>query len=291
MGKKTRKKTNGRGLQVVTLCISTALVLILLGMVVLIGLTANNLSDYVKENLTVTVMFKDDVSNREAAVVCRKLQSKPWVAHLEYINREQALKEQTKTLGTDPSEFLGMNPFVPSAEINLRASCANADSLKWISKQIRSYKQVSEVTYQKDLMDKVNSNLHKVMLVMLVIAVLLACISFSLINNTVRLGIYERRFSINIMKLVGASWSFIRRPFLGIAVLEGLLAGILAIIVLAIGVYALYTYEPDITAVVTWEVLAITGGAVLLFGVAISTLCVFISVTRYLNMPSERLYG
>ena len=83
MAKKTKKNTNGRGLQVVTLCISTALVLILLGMVVLIGLTANNLSDYVKENLTVTVMFKDDVSNREAAVVCRKLQSKPWVAHLE----------------------------------------------------------------------------------------------------------------------------------------------------------------------------------------------------------------
>lgn len=290
MAKQTKKNTNGRGLQVVTLCISTALVLILLGMVVLIGLTANNLSDYVKENLTVTVMFKDDVSNREAAVVCRKLQSKPWVAHLEYIDREQALKEQTKALGTDPSEFLGTNPFVPSAEINLRASCANADSLKWITKQIRSYKQVSEVAYQKDLMDKVNSNLHKVMLVMLIIAVLLTCISFSLINNTVRLGIYERRFSINIMKLVGASWSFIRRPFLYVAVIEGLLAGVLAIIVLAGGVYALYTYEPDITAVVTWQVLAITAAAVLLAGVIISTICVFISVTRYLNMPSERLY-
>ena len=125
---------------------------------------------------------------------------------------------------------------------------------------------------------------------MLIIAVLLTCISFSLINNTVRLGIYERRFSINIMKLVGASWSFIRRPFLYVAVIEGLLAGVLAIIVLAGGVYALYTYEPDITAVVTWQVLAITAAAVLLAGVIISTICVFISVTRYLNMPSERLY-
>lgn len=291
MGKKARNARKGRGLQVATLCISTAMVLVLLGMVVFIGLTANNLSDYVKENLTVTVMFRDDVSNREAAVVCRKLQSKPWVAHLEYIDRDRALKEQTKAMGTDPSEFLGENPFVPSAEINLKAGQANSDSLEWIAKQIKAYKQVSEVTYQKDLMDKVNSNLRKVMLVMLVIAVLLTLISFSLINNTVRLGIYERRFTINVMKLVGASWSFIRKPFLSIAVLEGLIAGALAILVLGGGIYALYAYEPDITAVVTWQVLTITAASVLLAGVIISVLCVYVSVTRFLNMPTERLYA
>lgn len=283
MGKKTKKTLEGRGWQVATLCVSTALVLILLGMVVFIGLTAGNLSDYVKENLTVTVMFKDNVSNREAAVVCRKLQTKPWVSHLEYIDRDRALKEQTAALGTDPSEFLGMNPFVPSAEINLKASQANSDSLKVITKQIKSYKQVSEVTYQKDLMDKVNSNLRKVMLVMLIIAVLLTCISFSLINNTVRLGIYERRHAIGIMTLVGASWSFIRKPFLKTAVIEGLLAGVVAMVALAGCVYALYVYEPDITAVVTWQVMAITAGAVLLAGVLISTFCVYVSVTRYLR--------
>lgn len=282
MGKKTKKSSEGRGWQVVTLCVSTSLVLILLGMVVFIGLTANNLSDYVKENLTVTVMFRDNVTNREAAVVCRKLQTKPWVAHLEYIDRDRALEEQTKALGTDPSEFLGTNPFVPSAEINLKASQANSDSMKLIAKQIRTYKQVSEVTYQKDLMDKVNSNLRKVMLVMLIIAVVLTCISFSLINNTVRLGIYERRHSIGIMKLVGASWAFIRRPFLITAVLEGLIAGVIAIIVLAAGAYALYVYEPDITLVMTWQVVAITAASVLLAGVIISTICVYISVTRYL---------
>lgn len=282
MGKKTKKSSEGRGWQVVTLCVSTSLVLILLGMVVFIGLTANNLSDYVKENLTVTVMFRDNVTNREAAVVCRKLQTKPWVAHLEYIDRDRALAEQTKALGTDPSEFLGTNPFVPSAEINLKASQANSDSMKLIAKYIRTYKQVSEVTYQKDLMDKVNSNLRKVMLVMLIIAVVLTCISFSLINNTVRLGIYERRHSIGIMKLVGASWSFIRRPFLITAVLEGLIAGVIAIIVLAAGAYALYVYEPDITLVMTWQIVAITAASVLLAGMIISTICVYISVTRYL---------
>ena len=283
MGKRSKRSVEGRGWQVATLCVSTSLVLILLGMVVFIALAANNLSDYVKENLTVTVMFKDDVTNHEAAVVCRKLQFKPWVAHLEYIDRNRALKEQTEALGTDPSEFLGMNPFVPSAEINLKASQANSDSLQIIAKQIKQFKQVSEVTYQKDLMDKVNSNLRKLMLVMLVIALLLTGISFSLINNTVRLGIYERRHAIGIMTLVGASWSFIRKPFLRTAVLEGLMAALIAIIVLAIGAYALYAYEPDITSVVTWQVMAVTAAAVLLAGVIISTICVYISVTRYLR--------
>lgn len=287
--KKSKKKSKG-GLQVVTLCISTSLVLILLGLVVFTGLTAHNLSAYVKENLTVTVMFNDAVSNREATVVCNKIRTKHYVTKLEYISREQALKEQTKELGTDPSEFLGMNPFVPSAEVHLKADCANADSMAWITKDIKQYKQVEEVSYQKDLMDSVNKNLKKVTLIMLVLAALLTFISFSLINNMVRLGVYARRISINTMKLVGASWSFIRRPFISMAVIEGLIASFVADAVLAGIVYALYDYEPDIVEVVTWEVLAITGASVLCFGILISTLCVFFSVNRYLRMPTRKLY-
>ena len=292
MTKKKRRKSrsNGRGLQVATLCLSTSLVLILLGLVVFIGLTAQNLTNYVKENLTVTVIFNDNTTDRDAAVVCRKIQVHPYVARLQYISRDDALKEQTKALGADPSEFLGMNPFVPSAEVNIKADCANTDSLKWITKQIKSYDNVSEVTYQKDLMESVNSNLQKIMIGMMILAVLLTFISFSLINNMVRLTIFAKRFSINIMKLVGASWSFIRRPFIGMALTEGLIAGIFADLVLGGLVYALYTYEPDIMNVVTWEVLAITGSSVLLFGLLISTLCVYFSVNAFLKMPTRKLY-
>lgn len=285
-----KRQGSGRGLQVITLCISTSLVLILLGLVVLIGLTAQNLSDYVKENLTITVMFDDNTTDREAAVVCRKLQTKSYVTHLDYITREQALKEQTQALGTDPSEFLGVNPFVPSAEIHLKADCANSDSLKWIGKQIKAYRQVAEITYPKDLMESVNRNLKKISLVMIVIAVLLTIVSFSLINNTVRLGIFARRFSINTMKLVGASWGFIRRPFIRMAIAEGIVAALMAIVVLGGCSYALFNYEPEITTIVTWQVLAITAAAVLLFGVLISTICVYFSVNRYLRMPTKHLY-
>lgn len=290
MARKKRKNSKGGSLQAITLCISTSLVLILLGLVVFIGFTAHNLSEYVKENLTVTVMFAEDVSNHEAAVICRKMQTRPYVTKLEYITRDQALKEQTEALGTDPSEFLGANPFVPSAELHLKADCANADSLKWISKDLKSYKHVAEISYQKDLMESVNSNLRKVMLVMIVVAVLLTLVSFSLINNAVRLSIYARRFTINTMKLVGASWGFIRRPFLAMGAVEGLVAGVVADAVLACGFYALYNYEQDIMTVVTWEVFAITGAAVLLFGLLISTVCVYFSVNRFLRMPTKKLY-
>ena len=290
MGKKRNKTRVRHGLQGVTLCISTALVLILLGMVVFSVLSARNLSAYVKENLTVTMMLGEDITDPEACRLCDELRSKPYINRITYISKEQALKEQTEAMGTDPSEFLGMNPFVASIELQLEAQYANTDSLKWISKNLKSDKRVTDITYPQDLMDSVNRNLNKINLVLLVLAVLLTCVSFSLINNTVKLGMYARRFTIHTMKLVGASWGFIRRPFLRKSIGIGVLAAVLADGVLAGGVYVLYTYEPGVMTVVTWPVLAVTGGAVFLFGVLITLLCAYFSVNKFLRMKAGDLY-
>jgi len=290
MGKKQNKTRVRHGLQGVTLCISTALVLILLGMVVFSVLSARNLSAYVKENLTVTMMLGEDITDPEARQLCGELRKQSYISNITYISKEQALKEQTEAMGTDPSEFIGMNPFVASIELQLKAEYANTDSLKWISRNIKADKRVTDVTYPQDLMDSVNHNLNKINLVLLVLAVLLTCVSFSLINNTVRLGMYARRFTIHTMKLVGASWGFIRRPFLRNAIGIGVLAAVIADGVLASGVYALYSYEPGVMAVVTWQVMAITGGAVFLFGVLITLFCAFFSVNRFLRMKAGDLY-
>ena len=308
--KKRKKKTGSRrGMQMVTLCISTTIVLVLLGLIVLSVQTSRNLSSWVKENLTVTVMLGDDVSVNDAKRLCRELYHRPYSKNIDYVSKEQALKEQTKAMGSDPSEFLGANPFVASLELQLKSDYANHGSLKWIvyelqmksdyanhdsllwiAKEIRKHPQVTDVAYQEDLMDNVNINLSRINIILLVLAVLLTFVSFSLINNTVRLSVYSRRFLIHTMKLVGASWGFIRRPFIRQGLLVGVLASVLAIAVLAGCVYALYTYEPNIQNIITWVELAITAGAVLLFGILITVICSWISVGKFLRMTAGEMY-
>lgn len=290
MGKKRNKTGVRHGLQGITLCISTALVLILLGMVVFSVLTARNLSAYVKENLTVTMMLGEDITNPEARKLCAELKKKTYISRITYISKEQALKEQTAAMGTDPSEFLGTNPFVASIELQLSAQYANTDSLKWIAKELKRNTKVTDITYPQGLMDSVNHNLRRINLVLLVLAVLLTCISFSLINNTIRLGIYARRFTIHTMKLVGASWGFIRRPFIRQAVVVGLISATIAVAVLGVGVYAFYGYTPAILTIVTWRELAVTAASVYVFGMLITMLCAYFSVNKFLKMKAGDLY-
>ena len=290
MAKKRRKTGNRQGLQAVTLCISTAMVLVLLGLVVFSVLTARNLSAYVKQNIVVTMMLQDDMTPGEARQFCAKLRQRPYIYKLDYVSKEQALREGIKTLGADPREFADANPFLSSIDITLKADYANSDSLACISKELRAYPKVSEVKYEKDLVDRVNANIAKISIVLLTIALLLTIVSFALINNTIRLSVYARRFSIHTMKLVGASWGFIRAPFVRRYMLLGLLAALLACLALGGAVYALYMYEPDIVEVITWQELAITAGTVVLLGLLITAVCSIISVNKFLRMKAGDLY-
>ena len=289
---KRRKKNAGsrRGMQMITLCISTSMVLVLLGLVVFSVLTSRNLSHWVKENLTVTVMLNDEVTVNDAKLLCRDLYQRPYSRNIDYISREQALKEQSQAMGSDPSEFLGMNPFSATLELQLKSDYANHDSLQWIAAELKKDPKITDVAYQVDLMDRVNRNLTKINIVLLVIAGLLTFISFSLINNTVRLSVYSRRFLIHTMKLVGASWGFIRRPFMRRGLAVGIVAAIIAICVLGACVYGLYYYEPNMMNIITWVELAITAGAVLLFGIIITTVSSYISVNKFLRMSAGELY-
>lgn len=277
-------------MQFITSSISTTLVLLLLGLVVFFVLSANNLSVYVRENIAFSIQLSDDMKEPAIIEFQKKLNKEPFVKQTTYISKEQALKEQREAMGTDPAEFLGYNPFNASIEVKLNADYANSDSIAWIKDAILSNKHILDVDYPQDLLDSVNNNIRKISFALLGLAALLTLISFALINNTIRLTIYSQRFLIHTMKLVGASWAFIRRPFIARNVWIGILAATMANAVLIGMAYALVNYQPDIITVATPKVMLIVMTAVFVFGVTITTLCAFISINKYLHMKAGELY-
>ena len=277
-------------MQFITSSISTTLVLLLLGLVVFFVLGAHNLSVYVKENINFSILISDDMKESDILKLQKKLDKEPFVKETEYISKKQALREQTEAMGTDPQEFLGYNPFTASIEIKLHSDYANSDSIAKIEKKIKRKTNIQEVLYQKDLIDAVNDNIRNISLMLLSLAVILTFISFALINNTIRLTIYSKRFLIHTMKLVGASWSFIRRPFLRRNFWIGVLSAVIADAVLWGAAYWLVSYEPELIRVITPEVMLLVSVAVLVFGVLITWLCALLSINKYLRMKASTLY-
>ena len=291
MGNKNRYKSKSLfDMQFITSSISTTLVLLLLGLVVFFVLTAHNMSVYVRENISFSVLISDDMKEADILQLQKKLNQEPFVKQSEYISKKQALKEQTEAMGTDPEEFLGYNPFTASLEIKLHSDYANSDSIAKIEKMIKKNSNIQDVLYRKELIDAVNENIRNISLVLLALAVVLTFISFALINNTIRLAIYSKRFLIHTMKLVGASWSFIRGPFLRKNVWSGVLAGMLADAILMGTAYWAVTYEQELIQVITPEVMLIVCGSVLEFGIVITWLCAYISMNKYLRMKANTLY-
>jgi cell division transport system permease protein len=230
------------------------------------------------------------VDNQKGLAIKERWEHLPYIKHLDYISREQSLKEQIETMGLDPTEFLGANPFSISMELHLVADYACSDSLQWITKELRREIDVADIVYQKDMVETLNSNLQRITFVLLFVTALLCIISLSLINNTVRLSVYSRRFIIHNMKLVGARWSFIRRPFLLRSLWIGLMASVLAVIAIVGGVDWLRTHETDLAHFLVWHNVGITLIVVVSFGLAITFICTYVSVTHYLRMRESNLY-
>jgi len=286
---KKRKTTTWRILAIINTIITT-MVLILLGMVLLLTLTANVVGDSVKENLVVTVVLQEDVPTEDALKLQKKLCAKPYVNSIEYVSKEQALKEHVESMGIDPSEFLEANPFPISMEVSMQAEYSNNDSLLWIEKELEENPLVDEVTYQKDLIENLNRNLTYASLILLGIAALLIVVSLSLIYLTVQLIVYNHRFIIHTMKLVGAKWSYIRKPFLINSFWIGLISAILADGTLLGLILWAARYDEAIMQYVTQQNMLIVGGSVLAVGLLITVVCTYVSVTQQLYTKSKRLY-
>ncbi len=277
-------------MQFITAGISTTMVLFLLGLVVFFVLTANNLSVYIRENIAFSAILDDGMKETSIIKMQESLNKKNYVKQTTYISKEQALKEQTEAMGTDPTEFIGHNPFNASIEIKLNAGYTNPDSIKWIEKELMANKNILEINYPQNLLDSVNKNLQKISLFLLGLAVLLSLISFSLINNTIRLTIYSKRFLIHTMKLVGASWGFIRKPFITRNLWIGILSGAVANAVLTALAYTAVKYEPELLVIISPESIMIVAASVMIFGIIITILCAYISINKYLRMKISELY-
>ncbi|MFA6830867.1 MAG: permease-like cell division protein FtsX [Bacteroidaceae bacterium] len=271
-----------------TMSIMMVLVVLGVGCVFLIG--SDTLSTYVKEHITFSILLSDKTTPTKALELQNKISTYPFVKLATYISKDEALKEQSESMGADPSEFLGYNPYRASIEVNLNAVYANTDSLNVIKKELSQETNIEELVYQKDLINKVNHHLYVISLWLLGIAALFSLISFVLINNMIRLSMYSKRFVIHTQKLVGASWGFIRTPFITRHVISGLFAGIFANIVLLLLGKWMLDIQPDLIVLISKQLLVLVALIMIGSGVLITFLCALFSINRYLKMKSDSLY-
>ncbi len=289
--RRNQHRSNRVDMQFVTATISIMLVLLLLGLVSFFILSANNLSVYVKENINISLVISNDVREPSILKLQRRLSNEPFVKETAYISKKQALREHLAATGMNAEEFLEYNPFMASIELKLKSQYANADSIACIEKRLAGNKEIADIKYPRQLLDAVNENVKKISVVLLALAAVFMLISFALINNTIRLAVYSKRFLIHTMKLVGASWGFIRRPFVVRNIWSGITAAVVADGILMASAYSLVTYEPSLIAVVTPYTMLVVSLVVVLLGIVLASFCAYVSVGKYLRMSASALYN
>ena len=291
MGKKEANTTKRRlRSSYFTSVISISLVLFLLGMLGMLVLNAKRLSEYVKENIGFSVILKENVKEVDVILLQKSLDATDYVKSTKYITKQEAAEELRKELGEDFIEFLGFNPLLASIEVHMYADYANQDSIEIIEKEFEQYEQIKEVFYQKSLISLVNENIRKISIIILIFSGLLFLVAITLINSTIRLSVYSKRFLINTMQLVGATRGFIRRPFLYKSAGNGVIAALLALGFLAGVLYAAQKEFKEIVSFQDIEIVGILFFSVLIFGIIINWILTFFAVSKYLRMKVDKLY-
>ena len=270
--------------------ISISLVLLLVGVAGLLVANARSVSDYFKENMQVSVLMKQEVGDDEAMEYVSDLDAKPFIKSTTFVSREQGAKEMTDLLGEDFLNVFEAAPIPVSVDVTLKADYVSSDSLEVVKNEIMKSPLVDEVVYQQSLVDKLNTNLRKISMVLGVFIVLLLFISFVLINNTVRLNVFSRRFTIHTMRLVGATKSFIRAPFLVQAVFQGLFSALLATLMLVGILFFVRSEFAQLFEVFRLDMLLIVIGVESLAGVLICVVSTALVVGRLVSLSKDELY-
>lgn len=273
-----------------TTVMSVALVLLLLGIVAFLGLAAKQVTSNLKENIGFDVVVKESATEAEVNQLKQMWNNAAYMSSVKYVSREDALKEWERETGEDLMEVLGVNPLSAEFEVKVKADYANVDSLNKIEYQLKQVPGIESVQMHKDVVDTINNNIKNVALILIAVAVVLLIISVALINNTVRLTVYSRRFLIHTMKLVGAKPSFIRRPIVVSNTVNGIIASIIAMVILSGVLYYLIEFEAGWGSLISLVDVAVVYGMLLAVGAVICALAAMFAANRFIALDYDDLF-
>lgn len=275
----------------VSVIISLSLVLFVVGLLSLVLINAQKLSNYVKENIGFSIMIKEDIKEIELIEFNKILDAEDFTKSTRFISKEHATKELEKDLGEDFVSFLGYNPVMASIDVKLNSSYANNDSLQNISLRLEKNDIVYEVFYQKNLIKKLNSNVGKISFFLICISIILFFIAFALINNTIRLSVYSKRFIIKTMRLVGAENSFIQKPFLISGIYQGLYSAIFAIFMLIGSIQLIQSETASILNINDLQIIGLVFIVLFCSGIILSGTSTFFAVRKFIYLNEGELYN
>ncbi len=270
--------------------ISISLVLFLFGLLGLLLINAQRLSDYVMENIGVTLILKEDAREVDVIKLQKKLEATDYIKSTRFVDKETAATELKTELGEDFVGFLGYNPLLSSIDVKVYAGYSNPDSMAVLEKQFLANPEVQEVYYQRNLVKQLNSNMKKISLILLILGGLMFVIFTALIHNTIRLSIYSKRFIINTMQLVGATRSFIRRPFIAKGILHGIYGAIIACFLL-LGLF--FSYQTELKGFIDFQnpaTLGLLALGIFIFGILISGISTYFAVNKFLRLKFDQLF-
>ena len=292
MNKRKIKSLNRRIISSsVSVIISLSLVLFVIGLLSLVLINAQRLSNYVKENVGFSIMIKENIKEIDLLEFNKILDGEDFTKQTSFVSKEKATDELEIELGEDFVSFLGFNPIMASIDVKLNSKYANTDSLKTISEKISQNDIVHEVYYQKDLINKLNKNVQKLSVFLVSFSLILFFIAFALINNTIRLSVYAKRFIIRTMRLVGATNNFIQKPFLITGIYQGMYSAIFAIFMLIGSIQLIQTETASILNINDLQIIGLVFIVLFLFGIILSGASTFFAVRKFINLKESELYN
>ena len=271
--------------------ISLSLVLFVIGLLGLVLINAQRLSNYVKENIGFTIMLKEGVNEMEIMNFQKILDAADFAKSSTFVSKEQATKDLQNDLGEDFVSFLGYSPLLASVDVKLNASYANTDSLAVIKAELNDYPVVHTIFYQENLIDKLNSNVNRLSFFLLSFCLLLFVIAFGLINNTIRLSVYSKRFLIRTMRLVGATNSFIQKPFLVKGIYQGIYSSIFAIFMLIGSIQLIQSETASMLNITDLKIIGFIFILIFIFGFFLSWISTFFAVRKFIKQNESELYN